>query len=124
VTTTPPSARATLVVAESDTAIALRSGDIPVLGTPRLIALAEEATCLAAKERLGKGQTSVGTRVRFDHLRATPLGGTVTAAAELNYEDGRLLRFAVVAHDAEGRLVGEGEITRVIVDAERFLSRL
>lgn len=123
-TTTPPSARATLVVAAPDTALAFRSGDIPVLGTPRLIALAEEATVLAAKGKLAKGQTSVGTRVRFDHLRGTPLGGTVTAVAELNYEDGRLLRFSVVAHDGEGRLVGEGEVTRVIVDAERFMGRL
>lgn len=123
-TTTPPSASATLVVAAPDTALALRSGDIPVLGTPRLIALAEEATVLAAKGKLAKGQTSVGTRVRFDHLRGTPLGGTVTAVAELNYEDGRLLRFSVVAHDGQGRLVGEGEVTRVIVDAERFMGRL
>ena len=48
----------------------------------------------------------------------------VTASAELNYEDGRLLRFAVVAHDGDGRLIGEGEVTRVIVDAERFMGRL
>ena len=62
--------------------------------------------------------------MRIDHLRGTPLGGTVTAVAELNYEDGRLLRFSVVAHDGQGRLVGEGEVTRVIVDAERFMGRL
>jgi predicted thioesterase len=124
VTTTPPSGRATLVVATPDTALALRSGDIPVLGTPRLIALAEEATVQAARGKLAKGQTSVSTRVRIDHLRGTPLGGTVTAFAELNYEDGRLLRFSVVAHDGQGRLVGEGEVTRVIVDAERFMGRL
>lgn len=123
-TTTPPSASATLVVTTSDTALAQRSGDIPVLGTARLIALAEEATVTAARGKLAKGQTSVGTRVRFDHLRGTPLGSTVTASAELNYEDGRLLRFAVVAHDGDGRLIGEGEVTRVIVDAERFMGRL
>jgi predicted thioesterase len=113
-----------LDVQEADTARALGSGDLPVLGTPRLIALAEEATVMAARGKLTEGQTTVGTRVRFDHLRATPLGGRVTATAELVYEDGRLLRFSVAAQDAEGRLVGEGEITRVVVDAERFLARL
>jgi predicted thioesterase len=113
-----------LDVQEADTARALGSGDLPVLGTPRLIALAEEATVMAARGQLTEGQTTVGTRVRFDHLRATPLGGRVTATAELVYEDGRLLRFSVAAQDAEGRLVGEGEITRVVVDAERFLARL
>ena len=118
------SASVDLDVAEADTARALGSGDLPVLGTPRLIALAEAATVRAARSRVGEGQSSVGTRVRFDHLRATPLGGRVTATAELVHEDGRLLRFSVAAHDADGRLVGEGEITRVVVDVERFLGKL
>jgi fluoroacetyl-CoA thioesterase len=126
VTETPPPTTASvdLDVQEADTARALGSGDLPVLGTPRLIALAEQATVVAARSKLSEGQTTVGTRVRFDHLRATPLGGRVTATAELVYEDGRLLRFSVAAQDGEGRLVGEGEITRVVVDAERFLARL
>jgi fluoroacetyl-CoA thioesterase len=121
---TPNSATVDLDVTEADTARALGSGDLPVLGTPRLIALAEEATVAAASGKVGAGQSSVGTRVRFDHLRATPVGGKVTATAELVYEDGRLLRFSVVAHDADGRLIGEGEITRVVVDVERFLAKL
>ena len=35
---------AELVVGENDTAIALGSGDVPVLATPRLIALCEQAS--------------------------------------------------------------------------------
>ena len=85
---------------------------------------AEAATFRAAQSSVGAGQSSVGTRIRFDHLRATPLCGRVTATAELVHEDGRLLRFSVAAHDADGRLVGEGEITRVVVDVERFLGKL
>jgi predicted thioesterase len=123
-TTNPSTASVDLRVAEADTARALGSGDLPVLGTPRLIALAEEATVAAARSRVGEGQTTVGTRIRFDHLRATPVGGTVTATAELVHEDGRLLRFSVAAHDDTGRLIAEGEITRIIVDAERFLAKL
>ncbi|MBW8802259.1 MAG: thioesterase [Catenulisporales bacterium] len=117
-------AQITLAVTAADTAEAVGSGDLPVLGTPRLIALAEQATVAAAAALLAAGQTTVGTRIRFDHLYPTPVGGTVTAAAELVHRDDRLVRFAVVAHDADGRLVGEGEITRVIVDAKRFLAKL
>ena len=117
-------AQLTLHVGAADTAEAVGSGDLPVLGTPRLIALAEQATVAAVAALLAEGQTTVGTRVRFDHLYPTPVGGTVTASAELAHRDDRLLRFAVAAHDGDGRLVGEGEITRVIVDAKRFLAKL
>jgi fluoroacetyl-CoA thioesterase len=113
-------------VGEADTARALGSGGLLVLGTPRLIALAEQATVAEAEARgrVGDGRTTVGTRIRFDHLRATKLGGRVSATAELVHEDGRLLRFRVVAHDEDGTLIGEGEITRVVVDVERFLAKL
>ena len=120
----PHSAQITLHVTDSDTARAVGSGDLPVLGTPRLIALAEQATVAAAASLLADGQTTVGTRIRFDHLYPTPVGGTITASAELAHRDDRLLRFTVAAHDGDGRLVGEGEITRVIVNADRFMAKL
>jgi fluoroacetyl-CoA thioesterase len=123
-TDAPPSAHVTLHVTPADTAEAVGSGDLPVLGTPRLIALAEQATVAAAARLLAEGQTTVGTRIRFDHLYPTPVGRSVTVGAELAHRDDRLLRFAVAAHDGDGRLVGEGEITRVIVDAKRFLAKL
>ena len=117
-------AQVTLHVTAGDTADAIGSGELPVLGTPRLIALAEQATVAAAAGVVGAGQTTVGTRVRFDHLYPTAVAGSVTAAAELVHRDDRLLRFRVAAHDADGRLVGEGEITRVIVDVRRFMAKL
>ena len=120
----PLQAQTTLHVTDADTARAVGSGDLPVLGTPRLIALAEQATVAAAAGLLAEGQTTVGTRIRFDHVYPTPVGGTVTATADLAHRDDRLLRFTVAAHDADGRLVGEGEITRVIVNAERFMAKL
>ncbi|MEY9925515.1 fluoroacetyl-CoA thioesterase [Catenulispora sp. GP43] len=120
----PVRAQITLNVTDADTAQAVGSGDLPVLGTPRLVALAEQATVAAAQPLLAEGQTTVGTRIRFDHVYPTPVGGSVTAAAELAHRDDRLLRFSIAAHDAQGRLVGEGEITRVIVNAERFMAKL
>lgn len=112
------------VVEESDTASAVGSGDLPVLATPRLLALAEQATCAALAGHLPAGSTSVGTRVSLEHTRATPVGGRVTVRATLVHVDGRLLRFDVAAEDDRGGLVGHGEVTRVVVDAERFLARL
>jgi predicted thioesterase len=110
-----------LVVSEADTAAAVGSGSLPVLGTPVLLAWCEASTCAALD--LPEGQTSVGTRVSLEHLAASPVGATVTVTATVAYVDGRLLRFTVEARMGDV-LVGAGEITRVVVDAERFLSRL
>lgn len=105
-----------------DTARALGSGDLDVLATPRLLAWCEAATCAALE--LPASQTSVGTRVELEHLAASPVGAVVTATATVIYEDGRLRRFQVVAQDAAGTLLATGEVRRVIVDRERFLSRI
>jgi predicted thioesterase len=112
-------------VTEADTAAAVGSGDLPVLGTPRLLAWCEAATCAAIAETLGPSRTSVGTRVSLEHLAASPVGERVEVQASLAYADGRLVRFSVAAsHVSDGRLVGTGEVTRVVVDRERFLSRV
>lgn len=111
------------VVAENDTAAAVGSGDLPVLGTPRLLAWCEAATCAAIAPRLGEGQTSVGTRVSLEHTAPSPAGATVSVTASVVHVDGRLVRFSVVARQ-DGRMVGSGEVTRVVVEAERFMSRV
>ena len=62
------SAQVELIVAEADTAFAMRSGDVHVLGTPRVIGLCEEAAMLALAGQLPTGQTSVGHTVQLDHV--------------------------------------------------------
>ena len=111
-------------VQDHDTAEALGSGDLEVLGTPRLVAWLEEATCAAVAGVLDPPETTVGTRVAVEHLKASSVGSRISATATLRYIDGRLLRFEVVAEDEHGRVVAHGEITRVRVDRERFLSRI
>lgn len=115
----------THVVTPADTAVALGSGDVAVLATPRLIAWLEAATVQACPD-LSADETSVGTRVDIEHLVATPLGARVDAAAELVHRDGRLLRFAVTAHHDVGEgpvLIAQGHVTRVVVRREPFLAR-
>ena len=115
-------ASVTHTVSEADTAIAVGSGDLPVLGTPVVLAWCEEATCAALE--LAPEQTSVGTRVDLEHLAASPVGAEVTATATIVHTDGRLVRFQVAALDSAGALLASGEIRRVIVDRERFMSRI
>ena len=112
------------VVSDDDTALAVGSGDVAVLATPRLLALAE-AACMAALADAGlpSDSTTVGTRVEIEHLLASPVGETVRVAARLDHLDGRLLRFEVVATDDGDRLLGRAVVTRVLVDRERFLAR-
>ena len=117
-------ASAEIVVADGDTAAAVGSGDVPALATPRLLALAEEATVAALAGHLQEHETSVGTRIELEHLRATGVGGRVVARAELVGIDGGQLRFTVHAEDGEGASVGRGEVTRMVVARERFNSRL
>lgn len=111
-------------VTEADTAAIIGSGDVPVLATPRLLALAEVATVAAISRHLEPGQSSVGTRVQLEHRAATPIGGHVTVNAQLAHVDGRQLRFEILAEDGAGRLVGHGQVTRVLVDRDRFMAEL
>jgi fluoroacetyl-CoA thioesterase len=107
------------VVTRADTARALSSGEVEVLGTPRALALAEAATVLVAAARLRPGQTSVGAHVELDHLAPTPVGATVQAEATLVYRTGRRLTFDVRVTQG-GRTVATGRITRAIVDKAAF----
>ncbi|GAA2663399.1 MULTISPECIES: thioesterase family protein [Nonomuraea] len=112
-----------IMVERSDTAAKVGSGDVPVLATPRLLALAEMVTTQAVRKHLAPGETSVGTRVELDHLAASPVGTHVEISAELTAVDGRRLVFSFTARD-RAKLVGKGTIERVVVDREKFLGRL
>ncbi len=112
-----------MVVEAADTARALGSGDVDVLGTPRMIALCEQACCRAVSPDLPNGATTVGVKVRVDHLQPSPIGARVRAEATVRKVEGRRISFTVSASDDRG-LVAVGRVTRVIVDLERFMSRL
>ncbi len=115
-------ASAKLIVADADTAIALRSGEVPVLGTPRVIALCEEASHSAVADQLPAGHTTVGMRVQIDHLAPTSVGSSVAAEATLEKIEGRRLTFTVSVTDHCG-LIAAGKVTRVVVETERFMDK-
>ncbi len=113
----------TFTVTDADTAEAVGSGSLPVLATPRLLAWCEAVTCTAIEPLLADGRTSVGTRVSLEHLAASRIGAEVSVEVTAVYTEPKLVRFTVSARMGS-KLVGSGEVTRVVVDAERFLARL
>jgi predicted thioesterase len=126
-----------VVVSEADTAIAAGSGDVPVLATPRLLALAEAASVAAIEPHLAAEMTSVGTAASLEHRRASPVGAEIVVEAELTEVDGRRLVFSFIvrhsrsepgagggAEAEEDLVVGAGTLERVVVDREKFVARL
>jgi predicted thioesterase len=115
-------AKLLIMVEREDTAEKIGSGDVPVLATPRLLALAEQVTVRALGQVLAPGETSVGTRIELEHLAASPIGTHVEIGAELTGVDGRRLTFAFQAQDTHA-VVARGTIERIVVNRDRFLAR-
>lgn len=110
------------VVAET-TADYIGSGDLAVLATPAMCALMENAAMLAVAPHLEAEQTTVGTALNIEHMRATKIGEVVTATAVLAEINGRELKFNIAARDGVG-VIGEGTHTRFVVNREKFMSKL
>ena len=113
-------------VTEADTARAMGSGDVPVLATPRLLALAEAAACAAVAPQLADGLTTVGTSVSLEHRRASPLGAEIVVEAELTEVDGSRLVFGFIARvdgTDDDVVLGAGTVERVVLDRARFIAR-
>lgn len=113
----------TMTVTEDKTAKAMGSGDLPVLATPAMIALMENAALHCIADELPEGITSVGTRMEVTHDRASAAGAVITARATLLEKTERSFTFRVEAFEGEVR-IGAGTHTRATVNAERFLAKL
>ena len=112
-----------LTVTDAVTAIAMGSGDMPVLATPAMMALMENAAMLAVADHLPEGSTTVGGHITSSHLKPSKLGDTVTATAVVTRIDGKKIEFKVEARCGD-MLLGEGTHLRFIVDKEKFMSIL
>lgn len=110
-------------VTDTDTAVAMGSGDVSVLATPRVIAWMEAAAVAALAGSLAGDTTSVGTMISVEHLAASTVGAVVLAVAEVTDLDSRRVTFRLTAV-ADDEVVARGSHTRALVDRARFLARL
>lgn len=95
----------------------------PVLSTPVMIMIMENAALNALKLYLEPGESAVGTRVDIRHVAATPVGKRVTGEAEVTAVDGRLIEFKVRARD-EVEEIGYGTHERALIKLARMAERL
>jgi predicted thioesterase len=112
-----------LTVTDAVTAVRMGSGDMPVLATPAMMALMENAAMLAVADELPEGSTTVGGHIASSHLRPSKIGDVVRAVAEVTKVDGRKIEFNVSAYSGDV-LLGEGTHLRFVVDRERFMSKI
>ncbi len=108
------------VADEATTAIGLGSGDVRVLGTPKIVALIEEAAVAALSGLLEEGSTTVGIHVAVDHLAPTAVGGSVVATATVTEADARKVTFAATVVDGD-TVVARAVHTRVVVNRQQFV---
>lgn len=112
-----------LIVEPRHLAESVGSGDLPVLATPVMAMLMENAAMLAAAPSLQPTESTVGSMLNISHQRPTAVGSTITATATLREQEGRKLTFDVQASDEKG-IIGEGTHVRFIIDRERFMAKL
>jgi fluoroacetyl-CoA thioesterase len=111
---------AQVTVTDDVTAESMGSGDVPVLGTPAILAAVERLAVASLADALPPGTTTVGARVELDHLAPTPVGALVSVTVRLVAVDGRRLTFEFEAADPRGA-VARGTHLRVAVEREAFL---
>ena len=109
-----------VVVKPENLAVAMGSGDLPVLA---MVAFMENAALSAVEDQLPEGNTTVGAMIQTTHLKPTALGDTVLVTATLLEVEGRKLTFSVVASDSQGK-IGEGTHIRYVVDRNKFMEKL
>jgi fluoroacetyl-CoA thioesterase len=116
--------QASLTVRHEHLASQLKSSLLPpVLATPIMILVMENAALNAIRSFLDEGESAVGTVVDVRHIAATPIGQLVTAEARVTEVSDRRIVFAVVARD-EVEEIGRGMHERTVIDLQRILRRL
>ena len=109
-------------VEENMTAKSMKSGSLPVLATPCMIALMEQASAELCQQFLPDGISTVGTMVNIQHLAATSLGAPVRTVATLTAFDGRKASFDVVSYDNAG-VIGKGTQERFTIKVDSFMKK-
>ena len=95
----------------------------PVLATPVMIMIMENAALNAIKPFLGAGESALGTRVDVRHLAATPAGRRITGEATVTGVDGRRIEFAIRAADGTEE-IGVGTHERMVIQLARLSEKM
>ncbi len=111
-----------VTVEDNMTAESMKSGSLPVLATPYMIALMEQASAELCQPFLPEGISTVGTMVNIQHLAATSLGAPVRTVATLTAFDGRKASFDVVSYDNAGE-IGRGTHERFTIKVDSFIKK-
>jgi fluoroacetyl-CoA thioesterase len=95
----------------------------PVLATPVMIMVMENAALNAIKPYLDAGESALGTHVDVRHLVATPAGRRIIGEAKVTKVDGRRIEFSIRATEGNEE-IGLGTHERVVVQLSRLSDRM
>ena len=95
----------------------------PVLATPVMIMVMENAALNAIKPYLDAGESALGTRVDVRHLAATPAGRRVTGEAKVTSVDGRRIEYSIRATDGNEE-IGRGTHERIVIQPSKLFERM
>ena len=112
----------TIIVQKFQTALQYGSGLLPVFATPALVALMENTAMQLII--LPEGSSSVGISISVKHLKASAVGSEIKCKATIAAIEGRKYSFELIATDASGDIIAEGFHERVLIDIEKFMSKL
>jgi predicted thioesterase len=114
----------TITVQDKDSAKSLGSGGFNVFGTPAMIALMENTALLMVRPYLPEGSDTVGVEINAKHMKASPIGATITCEAKIIAIDGRKISYELTATDDKGDVIGTATHDRFVVDIQKFMSKL
>lgn len=112
-----------ITVTDEFTAKSMRSGSLPVLATPFMVALMEQAASDLCDKYIEEGLSTVGTALNIQHLAPTAVGAKVRAVATVTDYDGRKICFDVEAYDEAG-LIGKGTHERFTIKIDKFMQKV
>lgn len=110
------------IVTKADLAITFRSGNLPVLATPALVAFMEAAAHEMLLPYMQDEEGTVGTLMEIQHLKASLEGQNITIKAVLKEIDSRKFVFEIEAYDEIG-LIGKANHERFLIKAPAFLKK-
>jgi len=113
----------TITVSENQTAQKMGSGTLPVFATPSMIALMEN-TAMHVFTDVPEGNTSVGISININHIKASKVGALIECTATIIAVEGRKYTFKLIAKNSNGDTIGEGTHERVLIDIEKFMSKI